>query len=53
MKKVAFLHQTNPAGFGLAIRAVNKLKRMFSRLHTAHVLRIWLSAAILNGVVLS
>jgi len=53
VKKVAFLHQTNPAGFGLAIRAVNKLKRMFSRLHTAHVLRIWLSAAILNGVVLS
>ena len=53
VKKVAFLRQTNPAGFGLAIRAVNKLKRMFSRLHTAHVLRIWLSAAILNGVVLS
>ena len=49
VKKVAFLHQTNPAGFGLAIRAVNKLKRMFSRLHAAHVLRIWLSAAILNG----
>ena len=29
VKKVAFLHQTNPVGFGLAIRAVNKLKRMF------------------------
>ncbi len=29
VKKVAFLRQANPVGFGLAIRAVNKLKRMF------------------------
>jgi uncharacterized protein len=28
VKKVAFLRQTNPIGFGLAIRAVNRLKRM-------------------------
>jgi uncharacterized protein len=27
VKKVAFLRQTNPIGFGLAIRAVNRLKR--------------------------
>jgi uncharacterized cupin superfamily protein len=32
VKKVAFLRQTNPIGFGLAIRAVNKLKRMFLKL---------------------
>jgi hypothetical protein len=29
VKKVAFLRQTNPLGLGLAIRAVNKLKRTF------------------------
>jgi uncharacterized cupin superfamily protein len=29
VKKVAFLRQTNPIGFGFAIRAVNKLKRTF------------------------
>jgi hypothetical protein len=29
VKKVAFLRQTNPIGFGFVIRAVNKLKRMF------------------------
>jgi uncharacterized protein len=39
VKKVAFLRQTNPIGFSFAIRAVNKLKRMFSRLPTARVLR--------------
>jgi uncharacterized cupin superfamily protein len=31
VKKVAFCRQTNPIGFGLAIRAVNKLMRMFSK----------------------
>jgi uncharacterized cupin superfamily protein len=31
VKKVAFLRQTNPAGLGLAVRAINKLKRMISR----------------------
>ncbi|MCP3459881.1 MULTISPECIES: cupin domain-containing protein [unclassified Bradyrhizobium] len=30
VKKVAFLRQTNPAGLGYAIRAINKLKRMSS-----------------------
>ena len=29
VKKVAFLRQTNPFGLGLAVRAVNKLKRTF------------------------
>ena len=29
VKKVAFLRQSNPLGLGFAIRAVNKLKRMF------------------------
>ena len=29
MKKVAFFRQTNPFGIGLAVRVVNKLKRMF------------------------
>jgi uncharacterized protein len=29
VKKVAFLRQNNPIGFGFAIRAVNKLKRTF------------------------
>jgi uncharacterized cupin superfamily protein len=29
VKKVAFFRQTNPFGLGLAVRAVNKLKRMF------------------------
>jgi uncharacterized cupin superfamily protein len=29
VKKVAFFRQTNPLGLGLAVRAVNKLKRMF------------------------
>ena len=31
VKKIAFCRQTNPIGFGLAIRAVNKLKRMLSK----------------------
>ncbi|MEH2611839.1 cupin domain-containing protein [Bradyrhizobium sp. AZCC 1693] len=30
VKKVAFFRQTNPLGLGLAVRAVNKLKRTFS-----------------------
>jgi uncharacterized protein len=29
VKRVAFLRQTSPIGFGFAIRAVNKLKRTF------------------------
>ena len=29
VKKVAFFRQTNPFGLGLAVRALNKLKRMF------------------------
>ena len=29
VKKVAFFRQTNPLGLGLAVRGVNKLKRMF------------------------
>jgi uncharacterized protein len=29
VKKVAFFRKTNPFGLGLAVRAVNKLKRMF------------------------
>jgi hypothetical protein len=31
VKKVAFLRQTYPVGLSLAVRAVNKLKRMFSK----------------------
>ena len=38
VKKVAFCRQTNPIGFGFAIRAVNKLKRMFLTSAPAHVL---------------
>jgi uncharacterized protein len=49
VKKVSFLRHPNPTGFGFAIRAVNRLKRMFSKLPVAHVLRFWTSAAILNG----
>ena len=29
VKKLAFSHRTNPLGLGLAVRALNKLKRMF------------------------
>ena len=29
VKKIAFFRQTNPFGLGFAVRAVNKLKRMF------------------------
>ena len=29
VKKLAFFRQTNPLGLGLAVRALNKLKRMF------------------------
>ena len=32
VKKVAFLRQTNPVGFGYAIRVINKLKRVSSTL---------------------
>jgi uncharacterized cupin superfamily protein len=32
VKKVAFCRQTNPIGFGFAIRGVNRLKRMFLKL---------------------
>jgi hypothetical protein len=31
VKKIAFCRQTNPIGLGFVIRAVNKLKRMFSK----------------------
>ena len=31
VKKIAFLHQANPVGVGLIIRATNKLKRMLLR----------------------
>ena len=31
VKKIAFCRQTNPIELGLVIRAVNKLKRMFSK----------------------
>ena len=51
VKKVAFLRRTNPIGFGLAIRAVDKLKRLFSGAPAAHVLRFWFSAAMLNVTV--
>jgi uncharacterized cupin superfamily protein len=49
VKKVAFCRHTIPIGFGLAIRAVNKLKRMFSRAPAMHVLRFWFFAAILTA----
>jgi uncharacterized protein len=51
VKKVAFCHQTNPAGVGLIIRAVNKLKRMLVRMPVGHALRLWVSTAILNSAV--
>lgn len=31
MKKVAFFRQTNPFPFGIAIRAINKLKSLIAR----------------------
>jgi uncharacterized cupin superfamily protein len=43
VKKVAFCRQTNPIGFGFAIRGVNRLKRMFVKLH---LLRFCFSAAV-------
>ena len=48
VKKVAFVRLANPFGFGLAICAVNKLKRMVLRLPAA---RVWLSAATLYAFV--
>jgi uncharacterized protein len=51
VKKVAFCRQTNPIGFGFAIRGVNRLKRMFFKLPAGHLLRFCFSAAILNGSV--
>jgi hypothetical protein len=53
VKKVAFLRQANPPGFGLAIRAVNRLKRMLSRSAAPMLLRVWTPVVILNGSVLS
>ena len=38
VKKIAFCRQTNPIGFGSVIRAVNKLKRMLSKLPQAQLL---------------
>jgi uncharacterized protein len=51
VKKVAFLRQTNPVGFGFVIRAVNKLKRMLIRMPAGQALGLWMSTAILNGTV--
>lgn len=53
VKKVAFCRQTNPIGVSFVIRAVNKLKRIFFKRSGGYVLRFWLSAAILNGSVLT
>jgi uncharacterized cupin superfamily protein len=53
VKKVAFLRQANPIGFAFVVRAVNKLKRMFSKQPQAQLLTFWMSAAILNGCVFS
>jgi uncharacterized cupin superfamily protein len=50
VKKVAFLRRTNPIGFIFAIRAVNKLKRMFVGAPAARVLRFWFSYHLHNGV---
>ncbi|WP_024513975.1 cupin domain-containing protein [Bradyrhizobium sp. Tv2a-2] len=51
VKKVAFCRQTNPIGFNLVIRAVNKLKRILVRMPARHALRLWMSTAILNGSI--
>jgi uncharacterized protein len=40
VKKIAFLRQTNPFGVGFAIRAANKLKRMFSKLPGTRALQL-------------
>ena len=53
VKKIAFCRQTSPIGFGLAMRAVNKLKRMFSKQAQAQLLSFSMSAAILNGWLFS
>src|ERR1700730_16445012 len=51
VKKVSFCRQTNPIGFGFAIRGINRLKRMFLKLPAGPLLRFCFSAAILNGSV--
>jgi uncharacterized cupin superfamily protein len=53
VKKIAFCRQTNPIGFAFVVRAVNKLKRIFSKQAQAQLLRFWMSAAILNGWLFS
>ena len=46
VKKVAFLRQTNPIGFGLAIHAVNRLKRMLSKSPAPMLVRLWMPVVI-------
>jgi uncharacterized cupin superfamily protein len=53
VKKVAFLRQTNPIGISLAIRAVNRLKRMLSKLPAPMLVRFLMPVVIMNGSVLS
>jgi hypothetical protein len=49
MKSVAFCRQTNPIGFGFAIRGVNRLNVLKAPCVT--LLRFCFSAAIPNGSV--
>jgi len=42
VKKIAFLHVATPLGFGFAIRAVNKMKRMFLITRHAPLIVTWI-----------
>ena len=42
VKKIAFLHVATPLGFGFAIRAVNKMKRMFLTTRHAPLIVTWI-----------
>ena len=42
VKKIAFLHVATPLGFGFAIRAVNKMKRMFLITRHAPLIITWI-----------
>jgi len=42
VKKIAFLHVATPLGFGFAIRAVNKMKRMFLTTRHAPLVVTWI-----------
>ena len=53
VKKIALCRRTNPIGLGFVIRAVNKLKRIFSKQAQAQLLSFSMSAAILNGWLFS